>query len=181
MDSTKYSRKDFIKVLGLGTASLAWGGWNGTGTARYCAPIAFQLYSVRREIEKDFDATIHALADMGFEGVETYALPAHLTLSHAAKVFKECGLSVISMHTELPVGNQRESIMQSAEAYQCDHIIYAGWPQGKDIKILMRSKKRWSYTMNLLRFSNHEDYASAFIIIGGNLKWLTVYIHIITY
>ena len=110
MDIKIYSRKDFITLFGLSAASLAFSKWDIKNKVGYIAPIAFQLYSVRREIEKDFGPTIHKLADIGFAGVETYALPANLTLTQAAKVFKECGLKVISMHTELPVGEQREKI-----------------------------------------------------------------------
>jgi sugar phosphate isomerase/epimerase len=141
MNSNNYSRKDFITLLGLGAASLAFSKWNLKDKTGYSAPIAFQLYSVRKEIEKDFEATIHKLADMGYEGVETYALPANLTLTQAAKVFKECGLKVISMHTELPVGEQREKILKSAEAYDCEYIIYAGWPQGEKYKNLDAIKR----------------------------------------
>ena len=141
MNAKNYSRKDFIKLVGLSTASLAFSKWDPKDKTGYSAPIAFQLYSVRREIEKDFDATIHNLAGMGFEGVETYALPANVTLAHAARVFKECRLKVTSMHTELPLGDQREKIVQSAEAYHCNYIIYAGWPQGEKYKNLDAIKK----------------------------------------
>ena len=141
MDTKNYSRKDFIKLAGLGAASLAFSSCYMKDKAGYVAPIAFQLYSVRREIEKDFDGTIQKLADIGFEGVETYALPANLTLSHAAKVFKECGMKVISMHTELPLSDQREKIVQAAETYHCDHVIYAGWPQGEKYRNLDAIKK----------------------------------------
>ena len=33
-------------------------------------PVALQLYSVRRELEQDFEATIQNVAEMGYEGVE---------------------------------------------------------------------------------------------------------------
>jgi sugar phosphate isomerase/epimerase len=71
------------------------------------------------------------LADMGYVGVETYALPEGLALSGAAKVFRDCGLKVFGMHTELPEGDQRENIMKMADAYQCDRVVYAGWPAGE--------------------------------------------------
>jgi sugar phosphate isomerase/epimerase len=82
------------------------------------------------------------VAKMGFVGVETYALPATLTLTAAAKVFKKYGLKVFGMHTELPIGEQRESVLTMADAYQCDHVIYAGWPQGdkyKDLKAIVKT------------------------------------------
>lgn len=141
MESANYSRKDFLKLLGLGAASLTFTGWNNVVKGKDGAPIAIQLYTVRREIEKDFKGTMHKIADMGFEGVETYALPANITLAQAAKVFRDCGLKVISMHTELPVGNQRDAILKLADAYHCEYVTYHGWPQGDKFKNLEATKR----------------------------------------
>jgi sugar phosphate isomerase/epimerase len=33
------------------------------------------------------------------------------------------------MHSELPVGENRELALKMADAYKCDHIVYHGWPQ----------------------------------------------------
>jgi sugar phosphate isomerase/epimerase len=138
MEPANYSRKEFLKLLGFSAASLAFSGCHSEKDA---APIAFQLYTVRREIEKDLEGTIRKIAGMGFVGVETYALPANLTLAQAANVFKDCGLKVIGMHTELPMGDQRDTILKMADAYNCDNVIYPGWPQGDKYKTLDATKR----------------------------------------
>ncbi|HTR81053.1 MAG TPA: sugar phosphate isomerase/epimerase [Bacteroidota bacterium] len=125
-----YSRKDFLKMLGIGAASLTFRRLGIAEEKGYAADIGFQLYTIRREIEKDFDGTVHKVADMGFRGVECYPLPSNTTPKHAASVFKESGLKIFSMHTELPVGDERENILRVADAYSCDHIVYPGWPKG---------------------------------------------------
>jgi sugar phosphate isomerase/epimerase len=136
MTPTNYSRKEFLKLLGLGTASLTFSGWKSSEITKEAAPIAIQLYTVRREIEKDLEGTIHKIAEMGFVGIETYALPANITLAQAAKVFKDCGLKVVSMHTELPADDQIDTILKMADAYECEYAIYAGWPQEEKYKNL---------------------------------------------
>jgi sugar phosphate isomerase/epimerase len=141
MESANYSRKEFLKLIGFGAASLTFSGWKNSVKGKDAASIAIQLYTVRREIEKDFQDTMHKIAEMGFVGVETYALPANITLAQAAKVFKDCGLKVISMHTEMPVGDQRDAILEMADAYNCKYVIYAGWPQGDKYKNLEATKR----------------------------------------
>ena len=132
MSENQYSRKDFLKILGLGAAALTLPMPRRifSQTKNYEAPIAFQLYTVRREIEKDFTSTIRTVADMGYRGVEAYPLPSNVTLEQAAKIFNDMGLNVFSMHIDLPVGDYREEVVKMANAYNCPHVIYPGWPKG---------------------------------------------------
>jgi hypothetical protein len=84
MNADKYSRKDFLNLIGLTATSLAFSGWEFLDKEKYIAPIAIQLFTVRREIEKDFQGAMLNIADMGFQAVEAYALPTNITLAQAA-------------------------------------------------------------------------------------------------
>ncbi len=95
----------------------------------YRAPIGIQLYTVRALLEYSFEQTMRNVADIGFLGIETYALPANVTLERAARTFKDVGLKVIAMHTQLPVGADRDAVLRIAESYDCRRVIYAGWPE----------------------------------------------------
>jgi sugar phosphate isomerase/epimerase len=128
------SRKTFINLVGIGAAALSMPGFALAKPKTPKPRIGFQLYSVRKQIEKDFEVTIQKIAAMGYQGVETYALPTNIDLKHAAEVFKKNGLEVFSMHTELPVGDQRGHILELADAYGCKRVVYAGWPQGEKYK-----------------------------------------------
>jgi len=132
MTGNTYSRKDFIKLLGLGAGTLAFRKLSFAEEKAYVADIGFQLYTVRHQLEKDFAATIHKVADMGYVGAEMYPLPSTTTPEQAIKVFKDAGLKIFSMHTDMPVGDERERILKLADLYQCDHVIYPGWPKGLD-------------------------------------------------
>lgn len=129
MNTNAYSRKDFLKLLGISAASMAFTRFKLPVEKEYIPDIGFQLYTVRKELEKDFDGTVRKVADMGFLGVEMYPLPPNATPEHAVKVFKDTGLKIFSMHTDLPVGDERDKILKLADIYKCDHIIYPGWPK----------------------------------------------------
>jgi sugar phosphate isomerase/epimerase len=72
---TNLSRRDFLATV-AGTAAAV--GLTGAGclqqttqkTTARSVPVGLQLYSVRRECEKDMAGTIAAVAKMGYEGVE---------------------------------------------------------------------------------------------------------------
>jgi len=130
MTGNTYTRKDFLKLLGLGAGTLAFRRMSFADEKAYVADIGFQLYTVRHELEKDFAGTVHKVADMGFIGVEMYPLPPNATPEQAVKVFKDAGLKIFSMHTDMPVGDERDNILKLADVYKCDHIVYPGWPKG---------------------------------------------------
>ena len=134
MNGKNLSRKSFITLAGVGAAVLSMPGFARTKPKTPMPKIGFQLYSIRKQIEKDFELTIQRIAAMGYKGVETYALPPNITLKNAAEVFKKNRLEVFSMHTELPVGDQRAHILELADAYGSQRVVYAGWPQGEKYK-----------------------------------------------
>lgn len=142
MTKNGYSRKDFLKLVGLGAAAMALpiSNMDIFSKSKYKPKIGLQLYSVRKQIEKDFEGTMKKVADSGYLGIESYTLPANLTLNHAAKVFKDLGLQVFSMHSELPEGENRDLALKMADAYKCDHLVYHGWPQADKYKDLDATK-----------------------------------------
>ena len=135
MTNNNYSRRDFLKLASLSTAALAIPSrFNIFSDEKYEGKIGLQLYSIRKVIETDFDNSINKVADMGYLGIETYTLPETVALERAAKVFKDAGLEIFSMHSELPVGKDREMALKMADAYNCDTIVYPGWPEGDKYK-----------------------------------------------
>jgi sugar phosphate isomerase/epimerase len=90
-------------------------------------PVAVQLYSVRADLEKDFAAGIRRIAAMGYAGVETAGFPG-TTAKEAAKLFRELGLQVPSMHAPLHQDEKRTEILEAAEAVGCKYIICAYLP-----------------------------------------------------
>lgn len=68
-------RRDILKYMAMGATGVALGGRTAAakpkakGTKKDI-PLGLQLWSVREECAKDFDATLAAVAKMGFAGVE---------------------------------------------------------------------------------------------------------------
>jgi sugar phosphate isomerase/epimerase len=134
MSNLTTSRRDFIKTIGAGALALSIPRIKLFAEDKYEAKIGLQLYSIRRVIEKEFKSSIERVAGMGYYGIETYALPKNITLKDAAKVFRENKLEIFSMHTELPIGDDRDLALRMADAYHCDRLVYHSWPPGDKYK-----------------------------------------------
>jgi sugar phosphate isomerase/epimerase len=75
--------------------------------------ISVQLYSVRQQASADYEGTIRAIAEMGFENVEPAGYPGS-SVAEAAKLFEELGLKAPSCHTALPVGDKKNQVIDDA-------------------------------------------------------------------
>jgi sugar phosphate isomerase/epimerase len=64
--------------------------------------IALQLYTVRDETAKDFKGTLHAVAEIGYHGVE-FAGYGDLEAKELAAVLAEYGLKTVGSHVRLPL------------------------------------------------------------------------------
>ena len=64
-------------------------------------PIAVQLYSVRKECERDLPATLKAVAEMGYDGVE-FAGYYDRSATELRSMLDELGLAVAGTHIGLP-------------------------------------------------------------------------------
>ncbi|HEY4876093.1 MAG TPA: twin-arginine translocation signal domain-containing protein, partial [Puia sp.] len=125
-------RREFLKLSGaatLGAALLPAKIFDLANSPS--AKIALQLYTVRKELEKDMTATLHRLASIGLKTVETAFWPTNVTAKDAAKKLKDAGLQVSSCHVEIPVGDKKTAMLQTAEAFDCKYMIWHGWPEDK--------------------------------------------------
>lgn len=71
---TTIDRRTFVKVLGAGTAGAALGcspkTMSGASGSRKIDRIGIQLYTVRNDMEKDFEGTLSKIAGIGYKEVE---------------------------------------------------------------------------------------------------------------
>jgi sugar phosphate isomerase/epimerase len=93
--------------------------------------IGLQLYSVREEMGKDFEATIRSVAEMGYAGVEPAGFPGS-SPEKAAKLFQELGLAVPSIHAAKPVGDDKNEVLDTAEMLGCKWTVSGFGPQDLD-------------------------------------------------
>ena len=129
------NRKRFLQISGMGAFGASFSpssllsSFENTGKIKETANIAVQLYSVRKEIEKDMRGTLKKIADIGFAAVETAFWPKDVTVKQAGQYLKEAGLPVCSAHIELPVGDKKGDLLDAAEAFDCKRMIWHGWPE----------------------------------------------------
>jgi sugar phosphate isomerase/epimerase len=90
-------------------------------------PIALQLYTLRDRLAQDYESTVRKVADLGYAGVETANLFGDSPAS-AAKLFDELGLTVTSAHSPLPVGDQKQEVIDTMGALGCKRLILAWQP-----------------------------------------------------
>jgi sugar phosphate isomerase/epimerase len=87
-----------------------------------------QLYSVRQELERDFEGVVRQIAEMGYAGLETAGFPSSTSAEAAGRLFHELDLTVTSAHTPLPLGKDKNQVIETAEALGCRKIVCAYMP-----------------------------------------------------
>ena len=128
-------RKKFLQLGTMGAAGATFipssllSGFSETSSLYEPAKIAVQLYSVRKEIEKDIKGTLKRIADIGFEAVETAFWPEGISVKQAGEFLKDAGLAVCSAHIELPIGDQKAAFLETAKELGCKKMIWHGWPE----------------------------------------------------
>lgn len=128
-------RKKFLRLGGMGTIGASFipssllSDFSAINLSPEPANIAVQLYSVRKEMEKDMMGTLKRIADIGFETVETAFWPKDVSIKQAGQFLRDAGLSVCSAHIELPVGDQKTAMLEAAKELGCKKMIWHGWPE----------------------------------------------------
>lgn len=96
MNQDTFSRRSFLAF----SATLPWA---LSARASASIPIGLELYSVRNELKKDPEATVHAVAEMGYQGVEFYAPYFDWTESQTKqmrKLLDGLGIRCFSTHND---------------------------------------------------------------------------------
>lgn len=84
--------------------------------------IGIQLYSVRGNAAKDFAGTIRQVAEMGYKVMEPAGFPGS-NVEDAATLFKELGVEIVSFHGGLPLGENKNRIIDEAQTLGAKYII----------------------------------------------------------
>ena len=86
------------------------------------APLAIQLYTVREALAKNFKAVVTRISDMGYVGVETAGFPG-IAIEDASDLFAYLGLEICSMHTHLPLGKQKNQVIEMAHELEVNRVV----------------------------------------------------------
>jgi sugar phosphate isomerase/epimerase len=137
--------------------------------------LGVQLYTVRDAIKADMPGTLRRVAALGFAGVETAFWPDGVTLAQASAALKDAGLSVSSCHIELPIGDKRQVMLDTAKAFNATRMIWHGWPEDprystlegtKALAAIYNESHRFAKD-NGLRFGLHNHWWEYRNKVGG--------------
>ncbi len=129
------TRRSFLKSLGAGATAAVIGCRDlpdpndVAASAAEPARIALQLYTLRDAMETDPAGTLRRVAEMGYTWVETAFFPDGMTSAQAGQLLRDAGLNVCSAHVEIPAGEHRDALLATAEAFDCTHMVWHGWPE----------------------------------------------------
>jgi len=110
-------------------------------------PIALQLYSVRDDCQRDFPATLAAVAKMGYEGVE-FAGNYGASPQQTRKMLDDLGLKAAGAHIGLEalLGDELKRTVEFHQAIGNRFLIAPGLPEER-----RNSKAAWRDTAHLFR------------------------------
>ncbi|MEW6755680.1 MAG: sugar phosphate isomerase/epimerase [Candidatus Latescibacterota bacterium] len=86
------------------------------------APIALQLYTVREALARNFRAVVTRIAEIGYVGVEPAGFPG-TTPDEASNLLADLGLEICSIHTQLPLGKQKNAVIELAKELEVTRVI----------------------------------------------------------
>ncbi|MEM9353479.1 MAG: sugar phosphate isomerase/epimerase [Planctomycetota bacterium] len=93
--------------------------------------ISVQLYTVREQAQASFSETLRQIADLGYRHVEPAGFPG-TTANEAAALFKDLGLQAPSCHAPLPVGDDRQRVIEETLAIGSRYLIISCPPNWTD-------------------------------------------------
>jgi len=111
-------RRSFIGAVGATVLAQRLGAF---GADRQLKKIGVQLYTVRTQLEKDFEGTIAKVAEIGYKEVEFFTYYGHEPKEVKA-ILERHGLTSPSTH--VPMKDLRDKLQQSIDAA---HIIGHEW------------------------------------------------------
>jgi sugar phosphate isomerase/epimerase len=89
--------------------------------------VGLQLYSVREALAEDFEGTVRKIAEMGYNTVEPAGFPGS-NVDEAVKIFERFGLKRVSCHGQLPIGDNKNEVIDMARKLGVKYIFSGKGP-----------------------------------------------------
>ena len=92
-------------------------------------PVALQLWTIREDLTADADRALSRVRGAGFSAVELAPLPPGLSPERLADALARHGLTVVSIHENLPTAETIGRLTGLARTCRCPKVIWHGWPR----------------------------------------------------
>jgi sugar phosphate isomerase/epimerase len=103
--------------------------------------ITVQLYSLRDQLAEDFEGTLQKVAAMGYPCVETAGYHGR-SPKQVTEILKALDLCAPTAHSELPIGDAKNEIIETALKLGHRYLITGGPPGGQDSYTTLDEVKR---------------------------------------
>jgi sugar phosphate isomerase/epimerase len=173
--SAELNRRAFLQSA---VASVFAAQFSAAETRAHVVPaakIGMQLYTVRDAIKADMAGALRRVAAIGFDAVETAFWPDGVSVQQASQALRDAGLTVSSCHIELPIGANRQVMLETAKAFNATRMIWHGWPEDprysslegtKALAAIYNHSNRFAKD-NGLRFGLHNHWWEYRNKVGG--------------
>ncbi len=150
--------------------------WLSAGSSRLLRsnplglPIGLQLWTVRAQLKKNFNATLRQVAQIGYREVELFQLPLG-SKQYVKKSFSDAGLNVVSGHFYLDEFQNQRTI-DAAKALGLEYMIVV-FPTLRSLSGREVSKMKFEDLVPLYEKITLDDYkwnAEQFNRLGAKLK-----------
>jgi sugar phosphate isomerase/epimerase len=91
--------------------------------------IGLQLWTIRQALELVVDRALAAVKAAGFSAVELAPLPAGLTPALLVECLHRHELTVLSIHSDLPMPDTVGGLAELARRCECSKLVWHGWPR----------------------------------------------------
>lgn len=172
------SRRSFLGLAGVAPLALAIGQSCARAAQARRIPLAVQLYSVRADCRRDFDAALGEVAAMGFEGVE---FAGYYTYADRAPELRArldaLGLKAAGTHIGLETlqGDALKAAIDFHQAIGCRFLVVPGNPAFVDperSKALADTFNQLAETLKPLGMAcGYHNHTNEFKKDGGETFW----------
>lgn len=175
--NTSLSRRDFVKSSVLAATALSV---NPSVWARGAASprISVQLYSVRDDCAKDFDAALAEVAKLGFAGVEFAGYHKYNGKpKELRKKLNELNLAAAGTHvgTGSFRGDELKRTMEFHKALGCKYLIVPGDPDFTDPEKSKALAETFNKTAEALKpmgmYCGYHNHTHEFTKVGDTTYW----------
>lgn len=85
--------------------------------------IALQIYSIREQMNADFEGTIRKVAGYGYGAIEVATLPETVSAKDGKALFDTLGLTVTSAHSPLPTRDTAAQVIDTLKTLGSPYLV----------------------------------------------------------
>ena len=128
--------------------------------------ISLQLYTIRNQLEENPEAALERIKSIGIESVEIAPLSDRISAARLSRILQSLNLKPEAIHSDLPVGDGLARAARHAEEFDCQRIIWHGWPrdpafdsrEGMDWLINLYNEAQTNAERHGLEFGVHNHW-----------------------